>query len=354
MRRLLAEQLGRPQCTLNPFEDDPLVMRYFREGGYDPEWEKHLVETAGQAAADRYVQTFAAYTVQQGIADHPGHIIEVGATLSVYDDAGLLQQVQAALAAIAHVILLLPSPDHEESYQRLRARYLALLNPAAFAQMVKHSSYHALAKHTVYSKGKTPAEVCAEVCRLVVAQGRPQTPILLIGPPLAGKSTTSNLLEVALKLPAVGLDVVGWDYAQAAGYDAELLDRIRAERGEQAARRYTEDIWATAVTRAVLENPDAIIDMGAGHTVYDDPDVWTRFRAALAPYPSIILLLPSPDLDESVDLLIDRPRSTMNGVDTNKYMIEHPANYALAKRVVYTDGKTPEATRDEILAHLRL
>jgi hypothetical protein len=36
----------------------------------------------------------------------------------------------------------------------------------------------------------------------------------------------------------------------------------------------------------------------------------------------------------------------------NRYFLEHPANASLADHTIYTKGRTPEQTRDEILGVL--
>ena len=37
----------------------------------------------------------------------------------------------------------------------------------------------------------------------------------------------------------------------------------------------------------------------------------------------------------------------------NEYFVRHPSNYRLAKLTVYTEGRSPEETRDEILERVR-
>ena len=39
-------------------------------------------------------------------------------------------------------------------------------------------------------------------------------------------------------------------------------------------------------------------------------------------------------------------------LDINEHFIRHPSNYKLANHIVYTQGKSPQETRDEILALL--
>jgi len=111
----------------------------------------------------------------------------------------------------------------------------------------------------------------------------------------------------------------------------------------------------------LAEYQHGIIDFGASNTVYDDTDLMTRVENALAPYPNVILLLPSADTDESVEILKDRLKRMLTEAGTsftgelfelNRYFIQHPANRRLAKRVIYTKDKTPENICDEIIQEL--
>ena len=101
----------------------------------------------------------------------------------------------------------------------------------------------------------------------------------------------------------------------------------------------------------LAEHPDCVIDFGAGHSVFEDEELFERVRKALAPYSNVILLLPSPDLDESITILHarnlgDRPPGEF---DLNSHFVRHHSNYDLAKIIVYTKGKTQEETRDNII-----
>jgi hypothetical protein len=107
----------------------------------------------------------------------------------------------------------------------------------------------------------------------------------------------------------------------------------------------------------VLADHYGIIDFGAINSVYDDKDLFARVEHALAPYPNVILLIPSPDMDETVDILKNRfiQMSTKAGkgftnelFELNEGFIKHPSNRQLAKLVIYTKGKTPEEICDEI------
>ena len=89
--------------------------------------------------------------------------------------------------------------------------------------------------------------------------------------------------------------------------------------------------------------------------------MFARVQSALAPYPNVILLLPSPDLDKSAEILNARfAQMLMEEVGevnsalfaVNEHFVKHPSNHLLAKMVVYTNDKTPEETCDEIVQRL--
>lgn len=201
LRHLLAVSLGLPQCTLNPGEDWTLCSRYYGQAGYDQAEADALLNASGFDALYRAMKPFEAHAVGECLADHPGHIIEIGATLSVQEDDRLFHSVADALRAQPHVFLLLPSPDPGESYRILRERYWNLFGMDMNEHFVKHHSNQDLATYTVYTEGRTAQESCDEIAQLVASEGPPDEPIILIGPAGAGKSTIGKLLSARLNLP---------------------------------------------------------------------------------------------------------------------------------------------------------
>jgi shikimate kinase len=178
--------------------------------------------------------------------------------------------------------------------------------------------------------------------------------IILIGPIGAGKSTHGKLLSEALQLPRCAVDAVRFDYYKEIGYDEALAKKIQEKDGFAGLYRYWKLFEIYAVERLLVEHRDCVIDFGGGHSVYEDDALFARAQQALAPYANVILLLPSPDLDESVRLLTERTGPIHGSdFDFHEHFVKHHSNHDLATRVVYTHGKTPEQTRDEILGLVR-
>lgn len=190
------------------------------------------------------------------------------------------------------------------------------------------------------------------------------TNVILIGPLAAGKTTVAKLLGVALGMPVVELDDLRWGYYAEIGYDPERAEQLRREGGLSARGAYWKPFEAYGVERLLQDYPAGyVLPLGAGNTVYDDPAHFERVQAALAPYPRVVFLTPSPDAETSLRYLGERfralvpdcPPDVLAQVDAvNRRFVEHPANARLAKYTVYTAGKTPEQTRDDVLVALNL
>lgn len=177
--------------------------------------------------------------------------------------------------------------------------------------------------------------------------------VILIGPVNAGKSTIAALLADRLGLPWISLDAVCWWYYAELGFDNHRAQRIRRNEGYDAYRRYADPFYIHAVERVLADNEPSVIDFGAGHSVY--ADITQRVRAAgiLAPYPNVVLLLPSPDPDRSIRLLAARMSNPLPEiVAMNELFVRDPSNQDLAKITAYTEGKTLEQTANEILQQI--
>lgn len=99
------------------------------------------------------------------------------------------------------------------------------------------------------------------------------------------------------------------------------------------------------------DHHDCVIDFGAGHSVFEADDLFARVQNALAPFPDVVLFLPSPDPEESIRVLLTRrPGPPPQEFDLNAHFVQLHSNRDLAKIIVYTEDKTPEQTRDDILA----
>ncbi|MGD1906582.1 MAG: shikimate kinase [Leptolyngbyaceae cyanobacterium] len=157
---LLAKRLALPQCSM-----DDLRWNYYQEIGYDPALAQQKREARGMEAVIQYWKPFEAYAVERLLSEHRDCVIDFGAGHSVYEEAALFDRVKRALSPYLNVVLLLPLPDIDRSWQILKQRNCAL--PSDTHSMnehyLRHPSNLKLAKHTIYTHGKTPEVTCAEI-----------------------------------------------------------------------------------------------------------------------------------------------------------------------------------------------
>lgn len=105
----------------------------------------------------------------------------------------------------------------------------------------------------------------------------------------------------------------------------------------------------STVERLLAEPEETVIDLGGGHSVYDDESLFVRVKKALSPFPNVFLIMPSPDLAESIAVLNERTGGFVsNDYDFHENFVGSRCNYELAKHTIYTKGKTPLETCGEI------
>jgi hypothetical protein len=119
--------------------------------------------------------------------------------------------------------------------------------------------------------------------------------VVLIGPMAAGKSSVATLLAERTGRRNVPLDMVRWAYYFKAGFDLAEQRRREHESGRLGRLAYWKPFEAHAVERVLADFPDAIIDFGAGHSVYDDEQLLARVQVALAPVPHVSCSSPRSD-----------------------------------------------------------
>ena len=180
-------------------------------------------------------------------------------------------------------------------------------------------------------------------------------PVVIIGPMAAGKSTVAGALARRLGLSQVPLDAVRWYYHLADRFNfAEQL----SEPGFAATVRHWEPYSIAAVERVLAEFPDSVIDFGAGHAHYEDPDRVLRLERALAPLPNVVLLLPSADLERAETICNARDQQRLGPswdptrAEVNTGFVRSDCFRRVATQTVYVEERSVEETVDEIVAAL--
>lgn len=189
-----------------------------------------------------------------------------------------------------------------------------------------------------------------------------KTGIVLIGPAGAGKTTIAPLLGERLNLPVVSLDNLRWNYFAEIGYDRAHGEAIRREQGFPALVRHWKPYDVYSVERILADHANCVFEFGAGQVIQDDLALSERVRHALEPYAHVVLLLPSPDLEESVRILQERllvvtaeygPELARILTNENRLMLQHSAFYQLATLTVYSAGQTLDETAVSVAREIR-
>jgi len=268
----------------------------------------------------------------------------------VQEDADLLEQTKALLDNIKDVILLTPTADVNENALLLNAD---LVNFPDWSEVntywVNNPSNERLAKHIVYTKGKTEEQTRDEI--LARRQEGAKSDIILIGPKLTGKTTLGRLLADALKLPQVSLDNLGGKYLPETDFDPAAAQKAYQDEGLFAWLRYRRPYEAHIVERALQDHQNCVIDFGGGHSVYEDEALFSRVAKALADYPNVVLILPSPDKAESIQILKQRFEADVASErKLQQLLVTHPSYDVVKKQVIYTKDKTTDELSAAVMA----
>ncbi|RMI09309.1 shikimate kinase [Cellulomonas triticagri] len=109
-----------------PFVDvDGVGDRYYAEVGWSIDRLVARSAAVGRLAAEREWETARAHAVARVVAEHPGAVVALGAGHTSYVDPDHARHVRTVLAAVPHVVLVLPCADRDAALAVLRRRSLA-------------------------------------------------------------------------------------------------------------------------------------------------------------------------------------------------------------------------------------
>jgi shikimate kinase len=175
-------------------------------------------------------------------------------------------------------------------------------------------------------------------------------PIIFIGPIGAGKSTISKMVAQKLSLPSFSLDGEA-HLAASVGFDAGHYVQLQNEKGPLVAYEYRRSFYDRVVPLFLASHDRGVLDLGGGHPIVPDPKKQETIKKAFAPFAYVFLLMPTPNPEESLRILRCRNKIADGQPDFNALYFQggNRAFWEIAKHVLYTEGKTPENTCDEVL-----
>lgn len=176
--------------------------------------------------------------------------------------------------------------------------------------------------------------------------------IILIGPCNVGKSTIGKMLAERLGAPFVSLDTVERKYTLPAGFDPKRAEELDESGVPLAGYGYRRMFFDAAVIGFLADHREGVLELGGGHPIIPDREKQERVIAALRTYPRVVLLLPTADLKESIDLLRNRDGLAPDEPYINDLYAQDDTFLTLARHVVTTWGRTPEETYADVLAAL--
>lgn len=159
--------------------------------------------------------------------------------------------------------------------------------------------------------------------------------IILIGPSGAGKSTVAEELRKKTGMQRLCLDTI-----------ANRARDTGVMRNFKNADEFFSYMLSETLERVKKDGSYGIVDFGAGHSVYDDQEIFERVKSMLKPFKNIVLLLPDKDEEKSLDIM--KSRATGDTRD-NKKFFESPCNKELATMIVYGNNRQPLEIAEEIM-----
>ena len=159
--------------------------------------------------------------------------------------------------------------------------------------------------------------------------------IILIGPSGTGKSTVAEELRKKTGMKRLCLDVIA-NRARDTGFMNNFKN----------ADEFNSYMISKTLERVKKEGSYGIVDFGAGHSVYDDQEIFEKVKSMLKPFKNIVLLL--PDKDEEKSLNIMKSRAT-GDIRDNKKLFESPSNKELATITVYGNNRQPLEIAEEVM-----
>lgn len=168
--------------------------------------------------------------------------------------------------------------------------------------------------------------------------------IIFIGPMCSLKSSTSNMMSRILNMSRISLD------------NTETLKEYYDKKSEFKDVKDFE-FYLTSSVLTNLKKP-AIIDFGAGHSVYEDPIMFYEFQKLMSRFSNVVYMIPSLDKEESIQILNERlldrnSKITTEFFEANRHFVNIPCNEEVSTIREVTSRKDTQEICDEIISKIQ-
>ena len=168
--------------------------------------------------------------------------------------------------------------------------------------------------------------------------------IIFIGPMCSLKSSTSNMMSRILNMSRISLD------------NTETLKEYYDKKSEFESFKDFE-FYLTSSVLTSLKIP-AIIDFGAGHSVYEDPIMFYEFQKLMSRFSNVVYMIPSLDKEESIQILNERllernPNESSETFNANRHFVNIPCNEEVSTIREITSSKDLQEICDEIISKIQ-
>lgn len=180
--------------------------------------------------------------------------------------------------------------------------------------------------------------------------------LVLIGPAGAGKSTLGMALAELAGREFVDIDEAGVPFYEEMGWPVARIFSDSARLGWIPTERAWEVARAHAVEQVVARSAGAVLALGAGHTNYTNPELFSRVKAALAQAEHVLWIEPHAEPQESLRLLrarnlAERERDYIqDGHDILGEWLTDAQARSLATARHYNHGKDVAVSAAEVIA----
>jgi len=157
----LSSALGLPRCCY-----DEIKSGYLEGAGFELRQAHRIRDTKGMYEMCMYTNQFAVEVLERVLGEHPGHVIDLGAGSYCFEEAWQVSRAKEMFRSIKNSILLMPSADLATCILTLPGvRERRYMN----TYFIMHPLNLALARHTLYTSGKTPELTTTEAIELIHA-----------------------------------------------------------------------------------------------------------------------------------------------------------------------------------------